>query len=372
VRLGIDASNLRGGGGVTHLSELLAHADPRAAGFERVTVWSGARTLQLLPARPWLTLAGDPELEGGLRGRVAWQRHRLSTLARESCDVLFVPGGTYGGDFHPYVTMSQNMLPFDLRESARYGVSWMMIRLLLLRVAQRRSFNRADGMAYLNDYARSRIGSGRRTAVIAHGISERFFRQPKPQRAIGDYSFDHPFTILYTSIVDVYKHQWNVAEAVLRLRAEGLPVRLMLAGGAYPPSMKRLERVVARDRETAITLLGEVPHADIVRLYHEADAFVFASTCENMPNILLEAMAAGLPIACSSKPPMPQLLGNDGIYFDPLRVDDIGRALRELIADPQSRAQLAAGAFEHARAYSWERCARETFAFLASVAEGRA
>ena len=40
----------------------------------------------------------------------------------------------------------------------------------------------------------------------------------------------------YTSIVDVYKHQWNVAEAVLRLRREGMPVTLDLVGPAYPPA----------------------------------------------------------------------------------------------------------------------------------------
>jgi hypothetical protein len=50
--LGIDASNVRGGGGVTHLVELLAAADPVAAGFKCVVVWSGQATLGRIADKP--------------------------------------------------------------------------------------------------------------------------------------------------------------------------------------------------------------------------------------------------------------------------------------------------------------------------------
>ena len=375
MRIGIDTANLRGGGGLTHLVELLRHADPGASGVERVTVWGSAATLALLPSgRDWLTLVPQQELEGGLRARLAWQRGALTALAREACDVLFVPGGAYGGSFHPYVTMCRNMLPFDLREAARYGASWMFLRLLLLRFAQRRAFRNADGMIYLNDYVRGLVDRGHSpetTTVVPHGVSDRFRFAPRPQRPIGDYSPERPFTILYTSIVDVYKHQWNVAAAVMTLRDEGLPVMLQLAGGSYEPSMKRLRAVIANDERHVVELKGEVPHSALPELYRDADLFVFASTCENMPNILIEAMAAGLPIACSSHPPMPQFLGDAGIYFDPNQPDDIARALRTLIADPALRATLAERANAGAAQYSWERCARETFDFLAAIAKRR-
>ena len=55
------------------------------------------------------------------------------------------------------------------------------------------------------------------------------------------------------------------------------------------------------------------PHAVLKR----AHLFVFASSCENMPNTLVEAMASGLPIACSDRGPMPEILRDGGTYFDP-------------------------------------------------------
>jgi glycosyltransferase involved in cell wall biosynthesis len=87
-----------------------------------------------------------------------------------------------------------------------------------------------------------------------------------------------------------------------------------------------------------------------------------------MPNILLEEMASGLPIACSNRGPMPEVLGDAGVYFDPEDPNDIARALRELIESPVLRTKLARASFGRVQRYSWRRCADETFSFLASVA----
>ena len=70
-----------------------------------------------------------------------------------------------------------------------------------------------------------------------------------------------------------------------------------------------------------------------------------------------------LPMAWSHIGPMPEVLGDAGIYFDPEAANSIARALRELIESPDLRAQLA-----QAQAFSWKRCADETFGFLARIA----
>ena len=79
-----------------------------------------------------------------------------------------------------------------------------------------------------------------------------------------------------------------------------------------------------------------------------------------MPNILLEAMAAGLPIASSNRGPMPEILGESGVYFDPEQPEQIAAALEELLRDPSLRAHRAQAAYERAATYSWRRCAGET------------
>ena len=82
--LGNDAYNIRAGGGITHLRELLAAADPQADRFARVVVWASRRTLAALPDRPWLQKLNPPALEGGLGARTRWQATALGPAARSS------------------------------------------------------------------------------------------------------------------------------------------------------------------------------------------------------------------------------------------------------------------------------------------------
>lgn len=374
MRIGIDASNIRGGGGVTHLAALLAAAEPARQGIGRVVVWGGAGTLARLPERDWLEKTHEPLLDGGVVSRLAWQRFRLSRLAGKSCDLLFIPGGNFAGSFRPYVAMSQNLLPFTPDARRRYGPSRKRFRLWLLSKGQASTFRRADGMIFLTRTARSRVEEtiGRLSspaAVIPHGIGDGFRHAPRPQLSVDACSAERPFRWLYVSVIELYKHQACVAEAVAMLHRENVPLALDLVGPAYPAAMKRLARVMRRldPAGKVIRYHGPVSHDRLSSYYLEADGFVFASSCENMPIILMEAMAAGLPIASSRVPPMPEVLGPQGLYFDPEDPGDIAERLREAMSDPNVRDRLAADSFARSEQYTWERCARETFSFMASL-----
>lgn len=374
--VGIDASNLGPGGSMTHLTNLLAVAEPEAAGISRFVVWGGSGNLSRIAERPWIQKVPVAALDGGLASRLLWQRFRLPALARSACDLLFVPGGNASPRFRPVVTMSRNMLPFEWAELRRYGFSWMTLRLLLLRAGQARTFRRADGLVFLTEYARRRVARSARlpprVTVIPHGVEERFRIAPREPRALAACSSEHPLRALYVSIVDVYKHPWHVARAVKRLRDEGLPIAIDFVGPAYPPALARFQTTLRElDPEGRfLRYRGAVPFATLHELLRDAELFVFASSCENMPNVLLEGMAAGLPIACSNRGPMPEVLGDAGVTFDPEQPEEIARALRTLAEDGDLRRRCAMAASERARAFSWQRCARDTLAFLAAVGGG--
>jgi glycosyltransferase involved in cell wall biosynthesis len=288
---------------------------------------------------------------------------------------LFVPGGSFSGDFKPIVTMSQNLLPFEWKEMSRYGWSLLTLKMILLRHTQSRTFTRADGLIFLTKYAQKSVsqvvkGGFNKISVIPHGINQRFSASLRPQKAISEYSPEHPFRILYVSIVDMYKHQWHIAEAVAKLRKSGIPVELVLVGPSYPRALKRLLRTIDRvdPQSKCIRYTGPIPHECLHEQYAQADLCLFASSCENMPNILIEGMASGLPIACSNKGPMPEVLGDAGEYFNPENPKEIAGALRKMIESPELRQNIAERSFERVQQYSWERCADETFRFLSDVA----
>ena len=369
--LAIDSSNIRAGGGVTHLVELLRAAEPSAHGFNKVVVWGGSATLSRIESRNWLTKAHDALLDKSLLHRVYWQRFRLGDLAREArADLLFVPGGSDATRFSPMVAMSQNLLPFEWRELRRYGWSVMTAKGLLLRVTQARTFRRASGVIFLSEYAERavlEIAPDLRAAraTVPHGVNPRFSIPPRRQPPPGAFSNESPCRVVYVSALEPYKHQREVARAVAQLRSEGSPVVLTLVGPAGAALKGLREELQRLDPSGAfISYKGEVPYEKVHELYAAADIGVFASTCETFGQILLEGMSAGLPMACANRSAMPEILGDAGVYFDPEQPGEIASALRTLIESPALRAEKADAAFLRARAFTWERCADETFRFL--------
>ncbi|MFH1733770.1 MAG: glycosyltransferase [bacterium] len=115
--------------------------------------------------------------------------------------------------------------------------------------------------------------------------------------------------------------------------------------------------------------MGFVGHNELPSLFANADLFAFASSCENLPVTLLEAMATGLPIACSNRGPMPEVLKDGGVYFDPENLESIGVAIEKVINNKDLRICIAKRAKELSEQYSWDRCAAETWDFLRTIAE---
>ena len=177
--------------------------------------------------------------------------------------------------------------------------------------------------------------------------------------------------MIYVSIIDQYKHQWHVVEGVAKARkSSGLDLRLDLIGPSYAPSLKRLNVAIAVHDPHGewVKYRGAVDYQELHSLYAKAHVGIFASSCENMPNILLEMMAAGLPILSSDRGPMPEILGDAGLYFNPEKPESLSKALLELLATEEEMSAFARAAHQKAKAFSWQRCAESTFKFIGPVA----
>ena len=82
---------------------------------------------------------------------------------------------------------------------------------------------------------------------------------------------------------------------------------------------------------------------------------------------LLEGMATGLPTACSDMSSMSEILGEAGIYFNPLDIDSIADRLKKLIKSDKLRKRNGLKSMSIARKYSWDLCANETLQFLKQI-----
>jgi len=370
--VGIDASRNRSGGAKAHLIGLIARGNPIEHGIQQVHLWAYKSLLDSVPDQPWLVKHNPSALEKSLIQQVIWQVFHLPGEAHDvGCDIMLnTDAGTMSG-VSPSVTMSRDMLSYEPGEIERYGWSKARLRLVLLRYIQNRSLRRSNGAVFLTNHAAKVIqqscGTLASVAFIPHGVGQNFqeLNHTLPWPANGE----RPIRLLYISNAAWYKHQWMVIRAVEMVRNEGVNVILTLVGGGNGPAQQKLRRQMAlSDQRGEFVIQKEfVPQADLPGYLAEADIFVFASSCENMPNTLVEAMAAGLPIACSRRGPMPEVLEDGGEYFDPEVPESIASALRKLIEDSDLRQKLALRAKTLATRYSWERCARETWSFIAET-----
>ena len=376
INVGIDASNIASGGGLTNLVQMLAAAVPSNCGVGFVHIWISDKIASRLPIRDWLIVHTPKWCARSLSIRVLSQQFLLPNLVKmEDCDILFAPGGTLPLRCAvPTVSMSQNMLPFEPDRAVLFGkFSWMRLKMKLLRFSHGRSFQRACGVIFLSRYSQTVIlnqlgGVLGSTTLIPHGVEQRF---SFPHRKKIDHMSmpDRPLRLLYVSMQLPYKHQLEVIQAVYRLRQLRVSVVLQMVGcnsGKYGDAVRRL-RMRIDPEQNFIYDFGQIEFDQIHDLYQQADAFVYASSCENLPNILIEAMSAGLPIVCSDRGPMPEVLGDAGLYFNPESPDSLVASILRLLSDSGLAEDLARRASLRADLFSWAQCAKSTLDFLVEV-----
>lgn len=372
IKLAIDVSRGRSGGAKAHLIGFIEEAVPEAFGIDEIHVWSYSDLLQNLPEKSWLIKHTRPDLEKSLMHQIKWQWFKLKKEVKKfGCHVVLSTDAGTVYVHRPSVVMSRDMLSFERSEIARYKRFLPWLRLFVLRFVQSYSLKKADGALFLTQYAADTIqtwsGAIPNYRVIPHGVGMQFKNNSR--------RFDWPkvgqrnIRCLYISNTAMYKHQWHVVEAFSILRKEGYPVEIEFVGGGHGDSNQRLnDSIQMFDPNGEFTRRVEfLPHKELPASLASCDLFVFASSCENMPNTLVEAMACGLPIACSNLGPMPEVLRDGGVYFHPEQPESIRNAVKLLIENSGERELLAAKAKKYSEEYSWKRCSNETLNYLVDI-----
>ncbi len=116
-----------------------------------------------------------------------------------------------------------------------------------------------------------------------------------------------------------------------------------------------------------VKFLDYVSHSDMPGLYAGALTFVFPSLYEGFGLPVLEAMACGVPVLTSNTSSLPEVGGQVAFYADPYSVDDLAGKLYMLLSQEKLRHKAKSGGIEHAKQFSWQKCAVETLKVLQSI-----
>ena len=118
-----------------------------------------------------------------------------------------------------------------------------------------------------------------------------------------------------------------------------------------------------------IQFFGFVSDTDLLQLYNACDLFVFPSFYEGFGLPALEAMACGRAVACSHTSALPEVVDGAAILFDPYSLDEIVRALADLLLDRELRARTERLGLQRAAHFSWQKTAQRTLEVFHDVLE---
>ncbi|MFI5198500.1 MAG: glycosyltransferase family 4 protein [Thermoanaerobaculia bacterium] len=202
--------------------------------------------------------------------------------------------------------------------------------------------------------------------VVPNGVEEKFFLEGKDRngsarRVPAALSSILPFEesssyILFLGNDKPHKNLDGLLAAWPRLLAAHPDLSLVLAGVEPGRTLPQGAKAV-----------GWVPEKDVPRLVAGARALVLPSFAEGFGLPVLEAQAAGTPVACSDLPALREAAGDAAVFFDPHDVTSIAEALGVLLGDEEKKEFLRKRGRERAAQFTWTRTAERTAGIYDSV-----
>jgi glycosyltransferase involved in cell wall biosynthesis len=214
------------------------------------------------------------------------------------------------------------------------------------------------------DLARLMPTTADKTRVVPQGVSPRPRPRPRPRPLPAPA--DPPY-LLYVGSNKPHKNLPRLVAAFARVAPE-MAGDLVIAGAwdeHYPQAMDLARRRGLADR---VRVERRPTDQRLDELFAGATAFVFPSLYEGFGLPVLEAMAAGLPVATGDRGSLKEVAGDAALLFDPTDEGALAAALRRLLRDEELRARLAAAGPARAALFPWSRTAEGAWQVYAEAA----
>jgi len=217
------------------------------------------------------------------------------------------------------------------------------------------------------------VPEDRITTIYHGGAGPRFILHHPSENPLAGYGVSGPY-ILSISSVYAFKNYCRLLEGYAILRKESsVRETLVIIGMAIDKGYYRemMDLVCGLGLADSFVHIDGLPYDMLPDVYAGASAYVFPSVLESFGLTPLEAMASGVPVACSNASVMPEICGNAPSYFDPDDPGDIAVKILEILRNDTLRAELVRRGFVRANEFSWQRTAQATLdAYTRAAAMG--
>lgn len=311
----------------------------------------GAKTAYLPGCRllPGLMLLGGAVLAAAAR------RHRLDVVH----DPIGIAPFTVGRRIAPFgrLTTIHDAIAFE------YPQGYPLLNNFLHRVYVPRTLANVDLIATVSNHAADSLAHHLHVArgklrVVPSAVSGAFDSSQATQAddVIRRFGLERPY-VFYVGAFKEHKNLVRLVQAFALVRKRAPELRLVLAGPRqwrYPDLETAIDQLALGD---AVSVLGYVPEADLPALYAGSVVFVLPSLHEGFGLPILEAMACGAPVVCSSADALPEVAGEAALLVDPLDVSGLADAIFRVHANAPLAASLRAAGRRRVAEFSWARAA---------------
>jgi glycosyltransferase involved in cell wall biosynthesis len=313
---------------------------------------------------PWGQAVPAVTVPVSARNRVQWVAGEQTLLpamaARAGVDLVHSLASTAPawGRFRRVVTVHD--LIYARFPEAHAGIRDLGMRALVPLAVRRSHRVIADSQSTREDLIGLLKVSPERIDVVPLGLGSVRREQPLSEREVrARLDLGERGVVLSLSAKRPHKNLLALMGAFARLPSGDRPV-LVLPG--YPTAHERDLRERARELgiEGDVRFAAWISPAELEGLWAITDVFVFPSLYEGFGLPVLEAMARGVPVACSNASSLPEVAGEAALLFDPRDEGAIAQALQQLLSDRALADRLRALGLQRSREFTWERTARLT------------
>jgi glycosyltransferase involved in cell wall biosynthesis len=313
---------------------------------------------------PWGELLPAVTVPVNARNRVQWVLGEQTLLprlaARAGVDLVHSLASTapLWGRFRRVVTVHD--LIYARFPEAHAGIRDKGMKVLVPQAARRSHRVIADSQSTRDDLIGMLGLQPDRIDVVPLGLGGVRRTTPLDEREVrARFELGERGVVLSLSAKRPHKNLLALIGALARIPSEDRPM-LVLPG--YPTAHEDALRECARSLgvDGDVRFPAWVSHEELEGLWAIARAFVFPSLYEGFGLPVLEAMARGVPVACSNASSLPEVAGDAALLFDPRDESALAEALRRLLDDPALRECLRARGLARAAEFTWERTARLT------------
>ena len=212
-----------------------------------------------------------------------------------------------------------------------------------------------------------------KVSVVLNGVDPSF-RVLEPQ-IVAEWREKHIRSPEEICLLNVgSNHQRKNIETVLKvvkqLADRDVSIRLWKIGEQFTNEQQQF--IEANNLAEHITFLGKPNHEELVLLYNAADILLAPSLYEGFGLTILEAMGCGTPTITSNVSSLPEVAGNAAVLVEPMDVDAIVEAVKQINNEPNYRQDLIDKGLARVKEFSWQKTAAQTADFYQQIVNNKA